>query len=92
MQRRVGSRCVDLSLLSDWQVAEKPILGLDEILDFCPRCTRLQAVGKVICRQAGKQQVSYRCRNCGFRFTKEFVIGEVDNAHNSEIQTAERSW
>jgi hypothetical protein len=48
-------------------------------------------VGRVTWRQAGTQQESYRCCKCGFRFTKEYVIGEVDNARNSKIQTAERS-
>ncbi|VVB62602.1 Uncharacterised protein [uncultured archaeon] len=81
---------LSLSLLSDWQVAKKPILGPEDLLDFCPQCTRLQAVGRVTWRQAGKQQESYCCMKCGFRFTKEYVIGEVDNAKNSEIQTAER--
>jgi len=77
---------LSLSLLSDWQVAEKPILGPEELLDFCPQCTRLQAVGRVTRRQAGKQQESYCCCKCGFRFTKEYVIGEVDKiAINSEI-------
>lgn len=64
-----------MSMLSEWQRAEALEYGLEpgEILDFCPRCTRLSAVGRITQQKDGVQKESYCCRKCGFHFTKEFM-------------------
>jgi len=73
-RRGSGPATVDLmSLLSDWQVAiEKPALGPNDILDFCPKCTRLLAIGNIASVQHNVQIEEYNCTGCGFSFTKWF--------------------
>lgn len=61
-----------MSLMTDWQKKLPPHVKIGELLDYCPRCTRLQAVGKRTAFGNGYSE-SYTCRACGFRFTKKYV-------------------
>lgn len=61
-----------MSLLTDWQVEKKPDVPPGVRLDFCPRCTRLQAIGYISSDEGTRYSETYICQACKFHFTKMF--------------------
>jgi hypothetical protein len=77
---------LQLSLLSEWQVdIEKPELKPGERLDFCPRCTRLLAVGSVVYRHQNVNLKPISAVAAGFTSPKESRSDEVENDRTGEV-------
>jgi hypothetical protein len=79
-----------MSIMSELAVKNPPTVGPGEILDFCYRCGRLSAIGKIVYEQQPYQRIAYQCTLCSVRFARTFELVKSNGIVGSVAKSGRR--